>query len=166
MDRIFQVIRAEVARRPQAAAREIARIVLRAVTTRDWRAFVLPLLIEEVEHAQRRGVRNVEQDAVRRVATPSWRPTNSKRAELPPGAVEVIDKLAWLENLWDQTFALGDKTRVSWGKATIEQHMARVAFFDKQIAGDTRARGLHQLAVDTLREAGKRRLIDLKATTA
>jgi hypothetical protein len=64
------------------------------------------------------------------------------------------------------TFALGDGTRVTWGRATVEQHEQRIALLRKLIAGLEQTIAMHEAAIRLLRATGARCLEEIEAMEA
>jgi hypothetical protein len=59
-----------------------------------------------------------------------------------------------LGKLINETFALQDGTRVSWGKATVEQHRDRAEMLRGFAAGDLASAGHHEMVADMIEKAG------------
>lgn len=59
----------------------------------------------------------------------------------------------WTEELLAGQFATGDGKRVTWGKATVEQHVARIAMLTQNVRGNLDAIQRHEAAVVAIREA-------------
>lgn len=63
--------------------------------------------------------------------------------------------------LMRETFALGDGRRIEWGKATAEEHQARLDMLAKMRDGLDATMSRHQDAIDLLRSSGVKCLDDL-----
>lgn len=66
---------------------------------------------------------------------------------------QQVAERRWLditEKLLAKTFALGDGTRVSWGRATVQQHKRRVAMLNRMALGDVETATRHLMAVNRI----------------
>lgn len=63
--------------------------------------------------------------------------------------------------LFAEEFHVGDGTKTTWGKATIDQHRFRVQFLTHQIDGLTATRSRHEWAVQMLEATGAECLEDI-----
>lgn len=59
-------------------------------------------------------------------------------------------KLEWTKELLSSTFALPDGTQVTWGSATVEQHEARIAMFEKQAGAAIENAARHRKAIQDI----------------
>jgi hypothetical protein len=62
--------------------------------------------------------------------------------------------MEWTASLLTSTFALPSGQRVSWGQATREQHLERIEMLSHNAAANAEAATRHQIAVNSLDEAG------------
>lgn len=113
-----------------AALADLGRLTGRA------RDLLLPILTEAVLMARRSDTRGVER------AIPVGR--------VFAGETTLDERRKRLE----QTFVLGDGRRVSWLEATEADHLARVEYLQKHVAGLERTINEHLLAVAQLHEFG------------
>jgi hypothetical protein len=108
-----------------------------------------PRLIEQTpEELARRKERKAEQEAADEVSR------NRFRASLQ----EALDtytremRMQWTTELLNSTFALPDGTMVSWGEASVEQHLARREMLAANARGNLEAAARHEVAIRRLRE--------------
>lgn len=113
-----------------AALEDLGRLSNRA------RGLLLPILTEAVLMARRSETRRVERS-------------------IPVGSVfsdeTTIDKR---RTRLEATFALPDGRRVSWADATEQDHLDRIGYLQKHIAGVEATISDHVSAVETIREHG------------
>ncbi len=113
------------------------------------RAHVLGLVVEEIERLRRSAVRHTEQsqfDEMIRQMKP-----------LPlagPGPALSSGALGAFMELLRSPFSLGDKTTVTWGEATIEQHQQRIEMLTGMARGIESTIRRHEEAVALLKETG------------
>jgi hypothetical protein len=62
--------------------------------------------------------------------------------------------MTWTRELLDSTFVLPDGSTVSWGDATMDQHLARQSMFEKNAAANLEGATRHLKAVEQLRATG------------
>jgi len=108
------------------------------------RADLIGLLADEIAHAQRSIIRNVERDAFHEAFTQAAR---SKSAT--PDATDDA-----FQALFDCTFKIGDGSEATWAEATEEQHLARIAMLEKLRAGLDATIDRHREAVRLIRAHG------------
>ena len=123
---------------------------------------VMSIVAEAIEHVRRENVRTVEQhnmrDFLRTFAGPA-----ADRPALDDMAHEAFRLLL------SESFALGDRLRVTWGAATIEQHQQRIALLRGMVQGLTQTIDRHELAIKRLQTIGVpclNALLDLAPTAA
>lgn len=110
-----------------------ATAVYRKVTKADLRA----LIVRECQHARRTMTSRVERAA--------FRPSRN------PGEV---DPLAARQDLLDEEFyADPDRGYVKWGKATVADHEARIAYLKALSAGIEESIARHETALAIIRES-------------
>lgn len=68
--------------------------------------------------------------------------------------VEQQTRLDVTEELLNTVFALGDGVRVTWGEATVEQHLQRVALLSKNAVANIETAARHQAAVSLITQHG------------
>jgi len=56
----------------------------------------------------------------------------------------------WTSELLSAEFATGDGRRVTWGEATIEQHVARIRLLTQNVRGNLDAIARHEAAIATI----------------
>lgn len=135
----------------------IARSLLDAVDKRE----LLPLLIEEIRHEQRRIQRLTELRAFANVPFEVATRSNPSSSEL-----QTAYTPDGLRALYKTPFALGDGTRVTWGRATVEQHEMRLAMLRRLRAGLDQTIARHNEALELLRTTGVKCLEDLAEAAA
>jgi hypothetical protein len=119
--------------------------VFLAVKRKGWDC-VRPLVLWYYRHLSRRRVRSIEQRVDEELSASSG----------------PVDRIKAREVLAHETFALPDGTRVEWGEATEEQHLAR-AEMQRRLSGDCiKDAKRHEQAAKEIRLAGVRCLNDLK----
>lgn len=128
-----------------ALAGDILRELLRH--PRLARAVLYPLVLAHVDAVLRTRVRITEAEVI-----PSIR-KHGARVFRP-----ALDRKAMYLRM---KFALGDGTEVTWGDATVDQHLARIAMLERQVAGVSQTIERHRYAVDAIRKAGVSCLADL-----
>lgn len=74
-------------------------------------------------------------------------------------------QVEWTEELLGKTFQL-DGVEVAWGDATLEQHERRADWLKSHAAGTLETAGMHLKAIDALRQANVRRLVDIQDSAA
>lgn len=131
------------------------------------------VLTEVIRAIQREGVMLIERRtfaAQMEVLTGQTQTVKGKLLAMPKYTLKP-DMLAPLRPLMDKSFTVsGSGLRVPWAKATVEQHLARIAYQEQMREAVHRAitRDIehHQIAVDLIRSAGVECLGDLEAATA
>lgn len=114
-----------------------------ALVKRMKRDDFIPLLAEEIAHAQRGVVRSAEQAAFRAVYT-----AKAKQPLAPPADLDAF------KSLFDKSFKLGDGNDADWLGATEEQHLQRIAMLEKLRSGLDRTIERHREAVRLIRQHG------------
>lgn len=66
----------------------------------------------------------------------------------------------WTREILTTEFALSDGTRVTWGEATADQHLARVSMLHDHAAANAHAASRHEAALQALADSGARCLND------
>lgn len=154
-------------------AREAADAVLAALSEKELRELVLPMLRWNAEQILRERVRRMEGASFGSVdwdASPASRlaaaPKPGKGAVLRPNLPRrrtIIDAFA---ELADQTFKLPDGRSVSWGAATVADHKAR-ADWQRNLGMRLQADALHhERAVVVIEKAKASCLNDVIAKAA
>lgn len=130
-------------------ARTLARQILAELLERPKVAaeVLLPLVAAEVDRTIRERVRITEAEVV----------TSIVRRSRRNGRPAVDRKALFLR----ASIALGDGTRITWGEATAEQHLQRIAMLEGQMAGVAVTAERHRIAVAAITEAGVSCLNDL-----
>lgn len=75
-------------------------------------------------------------------------------------------RLQVTRELLESSFALGDGRVVTWGDATIADHMTRIGLLQRQAIGTGEAIVRHEAAIGMLREAGAATLSDIATVAA
>ncbi len=70
-------------------------------------------------------------------------------------------KMEWTQELLDAEFALGDGTRVTWGKATVEQHHKRMTMLSHNVESNLQAIKRHECAIADITASGTNSLEDI-----
>lgn len=79
--------------------------------------------------------------------------------------VEEIEKeteLRITKKLLGTVFALGNRVRVTWGQATIEQHQTRIDLLSKNAKGNIEAASRHKAAIELIKQSGSTCLQEVK----
>jgi hypothetical protein len=137
IDRLFH--KDDTAKQTAAAVTDDLKLTARQ------REHLYPLILAEVMRRQRHLARRVERRTLRRGRPVGQR---SERATL----------LA-------QSMQLSDGRTVTWGEATVEDHLMRIDDLTKYRDGVQKTIDLHMAAVEQLRASGCRCLNDLEAQT-
>lgn len=75
--------------------------------------------------------------------------------------------ITWTPELLSTTFALGNNgVRVRWDEATEQEHQGRIDMLTSNARMNLEAAARHQVAIDTLKAAGVKRLKDLRGSAA
>ncbi len=120
----------------------LADKMIRRCTKRD----LVPIVSHEIAHQQRALAAGREAAAFKELAV-----VNADSVTVPQSS---DDCLAAFRDLFEEQFALGDGTKVTWKEATEQQHLQRVELLQKQRDGLDRAITRHLDAVRLLRERG------------
>ena len=110
----------------------------------DQRMFLWALIRSAVDNVKRNDVRQLE------------------KAAKPGKFGRPVNPTEDMQRLTDETFALGDGSRVRWGDATIKQHEARIDYLAKQRDGIDATIQRHRAVIEQLRAAGVSCLNELK----
>lgn len=122
---------------PDAEPRELAATLIRRLKRTD----LIDLLADEIAHRQRANARDVE-----RTAFNTKFATNTRTAPTAtPNAYRA---------LFAATFSLGDRTTVTWGDATRDDHLRRIAMLEKLRDGIDRTINQHRQAVRLIDQHG------------
>jgi hypothetical protein len=113
------------------------------------------LIADEIRSLQRAIVRTRESDAFHVLF---------EAAASRPG--RPIAATPEFRSLFKEEFAVGDGTKATWGKATIDQHRFRVQFLTNQIEGLTATRARHEWAVTVLEQTGANCLEEISGIAA
>lgn len=117
--------------------------------SRDVRdAWLMELLTEEVKHAQRDMSR--QRESADFAALFNSRPSSSTNAPLGKFGA-----------LLTSPFAVGNGRRVSWGEATVADHLERIAFLEHMRKGITQTIDRHRVAIEQIEAAGVSCLAEL-----
>lgn len=73
-------------------------------------------------------------------------------------AYQQIEKMEWSWSLLNTSFALGDRTSVSWADATVEDHERYIELVEKKMLGGLQTLSRHESAIDVLVTTGARNL--------
>ena len=134
---LYDYIEKAVEATPNLSDENIARKVLKEIGVATPQAMILLSAVASVVESWRRApVRAIERKVFRR------------------NGGEAIDVAACRVDLADETFALGDGRRVSWGEATIEEHRERATLLRKHLDGVHRTLEAHLVAIAAIEEAG------------
>lgn len=140
---LWELITAAEAEHASDDEMTVAMLILKSLKVSQSAADVLaPLVAIEIGRSRRETMRELEERA--------W-PSRSPRAESGEAPVDLVQARA---QLIDSGFWRVDGRHVEWGKATIEDHEARIGWFRKHIAGCERTVARHALAIDLIRAAG------------
>ena len=122
----------------------VAKNLIKACT----KAELIPVLVNEIDRQRRMKCLNIER---------SYFVTLSEACKLGvPGTIESIrlKSAGELRELLESRFALGNGERVTWGEATIPQHLMRISMLEKKVAGINQTIGHHQEAIEMIKAAG------------
>lgn len=72
----------------------------------------------------------------------------------------------WTQELLESTFALPDGLHVTWGTATVDQHMERAQMLSQQAVGTLETAALHRKAIEDIRAGGVSCLVEMKEGAA
>lgn len=131
-------LREQIARNPDTDSEILAARIVRQRECRDELAHALA---REIDHMRRETARGVEAHAFRRFF-------EVQRAGGAPCVAES------LRAVFREKFALGDGSVVEWGRATIDQHRARVAILSRQRAGIEATIARHEAAIELIASHG------------
>jgi hypothetical protein len=146
---VWTVIREECEKRPDASDDAIAvEVMKRAKVAAQASMFLLPVMAGAVGQQRRSEVRLVE----RRVF-----PRSARRVL---GAAS--DVVTMRSELVGASFALGDGRLVEWLKATVDEHLARIAYLQKFVAGIDTTIAAHQEAIARIQKFGGTCLGDIE----
>jgi len=118
----------------------------------------------EVAHERRKLTHELEQEAIAallRAYSTSRAPSpddfaaqsGAVREEFERAVALAVAEREAIKALLDEPFSLGDGTRVTWGDATVEQHLQRIELLREQIRGQQETLARHEVAVRILKEA-------------
>lgn len=157
MERIEQVIAAALKQDPSLSDEQISQSIFERVR----KAELLPLLTAEVRRQRRSIVLPEEREFFAKFAETK---VNPERHEVKRAEVSA----AWLRAgaLLRKQFALGDGERVEWGRATVQQHEARIAYLTKMRDGIGATITEHRNAIALIQESGVECLDDVFASEA
>lgn len=144
------IFRDWVRQNPNAAINELAQ---RAIEEHP--ELIVPVIVEEIEHIRRMGVREQESVAVTSFlkAMGSGGQGIGTRVNAKGEPVRLV--------LPSEPFALGNGLKVTWGEATIEQHKQRIGMLRAMMLGTQQTMKLHEGAVKSLKATGALCLNDL-----
>jgi hypothetical protein len=83
-------------------------------------------------------------------------------SETQEEAAEPMSRTAFLQS----GFSIGGGRHVTWGEATVEDHLARIAYLETFRTGIARTIAKHEQAVADITAAGVRCLAELEAVAA
>ena len=105
-----------------------------------------PLMVEAVWHMQRGRDRSIERRVFAAAGIDLSLPVDQRA--LPTSS----ERLATLRALREERFPLGDRTTVSWGQATLQQHLERITILSRMRAGIDATIRQHETAIAILRK--------------
>lgn len=167
---------------------KVADELLDQIPREEWRKLLLVQLVSDAKRVQREDTLRAERAAEqreRRVKAAQWKEWGEKRQAairhelgLPknaePGEVltaafkqyESRMKMEWTRELLQSSFTLKDGTKVTWGQATVGQHLERVKMFSDQAELSMQGAERHRQAVRDIKEHQAACLDDVCAVTA
>lgn len=173
-----------VASAKEANMASAAEEAIERIPREEWRSMLLGYLIADARRVQRedtlRAERNAEQRQ-RRVRAEHWKAWGEqRRAELglpkDAGTGEMLSaafkryedhvKMEWTRELLLSTFTLKDGRKVSWGEATVAQHLERIKIFTDQADINMQGAERHRQAIRDIKHHKAACLDDVCAATA
>lgn len=152
---ISEEVRRAIEANPDGNAEEVARAVFARMTKQE----LFPVLLDYVATAQRNVVRGVEYQA--------FQSQYAAAMKAAPSVAEVAAaRLEDFRSLYAQTIALGDGSRVTWGRATVQDHELRLAMLLRLRAGLDKTIERHREAIAILRETGASCLEEVNVAAA
>lgn len=166
---IRDLIADNVSRFERSTDESVVSRVLAEIPAEAWQEFVRPLIAAEVARVRRQRVLSVEKAAV--VPSPDFRsdhasvdtqnhiggaesPTRQRGTGRTVQVVGGFNPDPEVRRLLNETFALGDGSKVRWGQATRAEHSQRIIMLTKQSAGIEATAERHRNAIAMLDFAG------------
>lgn len=142
---LYDEIRKVAQESPTKEATDLATALLQRLPREE----LTDLIAHEIRQVQRSLTRVNEQEAFAMLFA------------APSGERPALSATPQFRRLFSEEFHVGDGSRTTWGKATIDQHRFRVQFLTNQIDGLIATRARHEWAVQILEETGANCLEDI-----
>lgn len=116
---------------------------------------LIALATERIERViageRRKRIRETEGASAHSVPTRNSKKWATVRALLDEYRRVVI--VEWTAELLDSEFAVGDGRRVTWGAATVDEHVARIRLLTSNVRGNLDAIARHEAAIRAIQES-------------